>query len=182
MTAAVTRAVPVRHLHARPQAFHYAADAGERARLAERFGLLAVQRLSADVELRRSGRSVSLDGEFSAEVVQACVVSGEPVPASPAGPLHLRFEPPGDAGADIELDADMVDTLPLDGDSIDLAEAVAQSLCLALDPYPRASAAVLRRFQPYLQPEPETPPPAETKRPFAALRVIREDGDSGASA
>lgn len=188
MTAATsTGAVPVRRLHARPQAVHFEANAAARAEIAARFGLRAVARLEADVELRRSGQTIVLTGDFHADVVQNCVVSGEPVPASPGGPLHLRFEPLADAGDDIELDADMLDTLPLAGDSVDIAEAVAQSLYLALDPYPRASAAVLSRYRQYLQPEPDpaAAASAETRRPFAGLRQRArksKDRDAGGNA
>ena len=42
------------------------------------------------------------------------------------------------ADEEIELTDDQLDELPLEGDTLDLGELVAQSLALALDPWPRA--------------------------------------------
>ncbi len=67
------------------------ADAGERAALAKRFGLLALDRLAADAELCRQGDTVFATGRISAAVVQACVASAEPVPAKVDEPFTLRF-------------------------------------------------------------------------------------------
>src|SRR5262249_22851349 len=56
------------------------ANAAERARLVERFGLLALDRLSAPLSLKRGrGGLIQVRGRFEAEVVQACVVTLEPV-------------------------------------------------------------------------------------------------------
>lgn len=177
MTGISTDCVPLRHLQAAPKPVHFEADAARRKALAERFALQSVDSLVADVELRRQGQVVSLDGQFSAAVVQTCVVSGEPVAAQVGGPLRLRFAPETDAGEDIELDSDLIDTLPLAGDAVDVAEAIAQSLYLALDPYPRAPDAVLAKYRRYLGEAPAPEPP--TKRPFAGLRVIDASGKTG---
>src|SRR6056297_1320009 len=58
-----------------------AADEGERAALAERFGLRGIGRLAATVRLRRrkGGRLVLVDGTLSADVTQDCVVTLEPL-------------------------------------------------------------------------------------------------------
>jgi hypothetical protein len=49
-------------------------------------------------------------------------------------------------GDEIELDADSLDTIPYEGGAIDLGEAAAETMALALDPFPRGpnAAAVLR--------------------------------------
>src|SRR5262249_33112757 len=52
------------------------ANPAERARLVERFGLLALDRLSAAVGLKRGrGGLIHVRGRLEAEVVQACVVT-----------------------------------------------------------------------------------------------------------
>ncbi|MEO5866096.1 MAG: DUF177 domain-containing protein, partial [Sphingomonas sp.] len=48
----------------------------------------------------------------------------------------------------VELGEDALDTVPHDGSAIDLGEVAAETMALALDPYPRApgAAEILRRF------------------------------------
>jgi uncharacterized metal-binding protein YceD (DUF177 family) len=114
------------------------AETGERAALTRRFDLMSLDRLDAEIRLKRvGGGMVRLIGHFRAEVVQACVVSLDPV----ATALELDFtvlygasEPDKTVMVDLESDA----AEPFDGDAIDIGEAVAQQLALALDPYPRA--------------------------------------------
>jgi uncharacterized metal-binding protein YceD (DUF177 family) len=75
-------------------------------------------------------------------VVQACVVTDEPVPGAIEEDVALRFVPEDAAGDDeIELSEDALDTVFYAGGAIDLGEAAAETLALALDPYPRAPGA-----------------------------------------
>jgi uncharacterized metal-binding protein YceD (DUF177 family) len=57
--------------------------------------------------------------------------------------IHIRFipEPVVSGEVELELEADDCDTMFHDGQTIDLGEAVAQSLGLALNPYPRSPEA-----------------------------------------
>jgi uncharacterized metal-binding protein YceD (DUF177 family) len=107
-------------------------------------------------------------------VVQSCVVSGEPVPAHVDEPLELRFEPLDEGRDEIELEADALDVMPVDGDAIDLGEALAQALAVALDPYPRAAPDVLAKARQLLMSEEEAEARAEAAKasanPFAALK------------
>ncbi|MCH7861251.1 MAG: hypothetical protein IH998_06090, partial [Proteobacteria bacterium] len=54
-----------------------AAEPGERAALAERFGLKAIDSLAADYRIRRDARGIVATGRLSARVVQACVITDE---------------------------------------------------------------------------------------------------------
>ena len=117
------------------------ADHAERAGVAPRFGLVAVERLRATAELARTGEAVTLSGRLEAAVVQACVASGEPVAATIDEPFALRFAPDDEAGEEVELDAADLDVIAYEGGEIDVGEAVAQTLALALDPFPRAPDA-----------------------------------------
>lgn len=144
-------AVPLARLSTRPSPFAVMADEAIRNALARRFDLLGIDRLEASLEVMRDGDGAAARGSLVAEVKQACVVSAEPVVARVALPLEIRFRPLSSvaAGDDIELDPDALDTVLFEGEAIDLAEAVAQSLALALDPYPRAgkdAQAGARRF------------------------------------
>ncbi len=119
----------------------------ERTALAARFGLNALDRLSAEATLIRDGAIVSATGRIKAQVAQACVASGADVPQTIDEPFTLRFLPESDTTDDeVEIAEDGLDDMPYSGAAIDLGEAVAQTMALALDPFPRApdADAVLR--------------------------------------
>jgi uncharacterized metal-binding protein YceD (DUF177 family) len=134
------------------------ADAAERAALATRFGLLAIDALRASLSVRRDASGIVARGHLSAAVTQPCSVTGEPVPARVEEDFAIRFVPePGDAAADeVELSEDDCDTVFYTGGAIDLGEATAETLALALDPFPRS---------------------AEETGPFAALAALRKKAD-----
>lgn len=127
-----------------PRAMEIAADDGERAALARRFGLLGLARLEAALTLSRRGEEIAVRGRLSAAVTQACVASAEPVPAEIEAPFEILFRPHPDAAAaeeEVELSENEMDVVFHDGAGIDVGEAVAETLALALDPYPRAPDA-----------------------------------------
>lgn len=162
-----SRTVKVRHLPARPLAL--AADTAERAALAERFGLPGIDRLEAEIALTKRGEAIEAHGRIVAEVTYRCSISGEDFPARIDELLALRFDPAlageGEPDEEVELDTDDLDLLPLEGETIDLGEAAAQTLALALDPYPEGPNAEAAR-------ENLTPP--EDTGPFAALKALKE--------
>jgi len=119
-------------------------DASERAALARRFGLVALDRLSAQVAISRKGSEVTLFGTLEATATQACVASGAPLAAAIEAPFEILFRPQPEAGSadeEVELGEAEMDVVFYDGTRIDIGEAVAETLALALDPYPRAPDA-----------------------------------------
>jgi uncharacterized metal-binding protein YceD (DUF177 family) len=127
-----------------PRPMEIAAEEGERAALARRFGLLEIARLEAALTLSRRGDEIIVHGALAAAVTQACVASAEPVAAEVDGPFDILFRPQPDAAAaddEVELSESEMDVVFLDGTEIDIGEAVAETLALALDPYPRAPDA-----------------------------------------
>lgn len=120
------------------------ANATERTQLAERFGLLALERLTATLQLKRGrGGVIEAKGQFEADVVQACVVTLEPVPAQLRQSFAVSFgaaSAPAVGEVVIGLDDEDPPEELRDG-RIDLGEMVSQQLAVALDPYPRAPAA-----------------------------------------
>lgn len=146
------------------------ADPAERAALARRFELISLEALSADAALRREADSIFVEGRIRASVEQACVATGAAVPAAIDEPFSLRFVPAGQAaGEEIELDAEDVDTIDYEGGAIDLGEAVAETLALSLDPFPRAADAdaVLREAGVLSEDE-------VVAGPFAALQALKD--------
>lgn len=118
------------------------AQPGERAALAKRFGLVAIDSLEAVFKLRREAQGVRATGHLSARVTQACVVTDEPLPERVEEDFELRFLPePGEAPEEIEISAEECDTVFFTGGAIDLGEAAAETLALSIDPFPRSPAA-----------------------------------------
>ena len=167
-----SRPVRIDTLGGEPRAMDIAAEPAERQELARRFGLLALDRLEAALAISRRDDEIALEGTLRAEVSQACVASGAPVPASLIVPFDLRFRPqPGSGSADeeVELGESELDVVFYAGGEIDLGEAVAETLALNLDPWPRApeADAVLRAAG--VQREGEE----EKESPFAALAGLK---------
>jgi uncharacterized metal-binding protein YceD (DUF177 family) len=139
-----SRPVKIDMLGETPRALQIEADKAERTALARRFGLTAIDRLAADLTLTRTGGEVALNGALSAEVVQACVATGDPVPARIDTPFEIQFRPhpdPAAPDAEIELSDSELDVVFYDGGAVDVGEAAAQTLLLNLNPYPRAPGA-----------------------------------------
>jgi uncharacterized metal-binding protein YceD (DUF177 family) len=144
------------------------ATAAECAALALRFGIPAVHALSAELNLKREpGGAIAAEGALAAEVTQDCVVTLEPVRQAVRAPLRLRFLP---EGASLSDDPEAPDEIEFAGEFLELGEAVAEQLALALDPYPRAAGAA----------EAEPAPAAEARpRPFAALAALKRTRGAG---
>ena len=170
--AEFSRPVRIDTLGEQPRPMHVAAEPEERASLAARFGLLALDRLEAELTLSRTGEDVAAQGTLQASVVQACVASGAPVPATVAAPFDILFRPqaasPG-ADEEIELNESELDVVFYDQVVIDLGEAVAETLALSLDPYPRAPDADVILRKAGVKPEGQ-----EEKGPFAALASLKD--------
>jgi uncharacterized metal-binding protein YceD (DUF177 family) len=146
-----------------------AANAGERAALAARFGLVAIGKLEAEVRLTPDGDAIDATGRLRAEVTQSCAVSGEDLPVAIDEPLALRFVPAAPARAEaeeVELEASELDEISFDAHTFDLGEAVAQSLALAIDPYAVGPSAERVRKQAGLLDE-------GAAGPFAALAALK---------
>ena len=181
----MSRPVSPERLGEAPYETRVVASEAERAALAARLGLLELVRLEARLTLRRGapGARLRLEGHLEAEVVQACVVSLEPV----AGTIEADFvqvyqlEPPLEASAleapsgaapevTVGPGSEDEDPEPLEGGELDLGEAVAQELALALDPYPRAPGT---RVPEAYRAEDQGEGEAGRHRPFAALKALK---------
>lgn len=119
------------------------ADEQERQAIAERLNLLQLDRFEAAATIAREGTEVRATGRLRASVAQACVATGEPVPAmiDESFALLFRPEPEGTPDEELELSEDDCDVVFHDGREIDLGGALADELALALDPYPRSAGA-----------------------------------------
>lgn len=136
------------------------ASAAECSVLAVRMNVPAVLAVSCAFHLIREGRDVVVArGVLRARVIQTCVVSLDEFEASVQEVFQVCFVPAGEETDDIDPESD--DEIPFDGNTIDLGEAAAEQLGLALDPYPRMPGVTM----PEIEEAPES-------HPFAALRRL----------
>lgn len=152
---------------------HVAADSDQRAALAKRFDLESLDSLEANLSLSRDSRGILAEGRFTASLAQHCIATGDPVPAKMDEAIAIRFvaEPAHGEDAEIELDADDCDTMFHDGQVVDLGEAVAQSMGLALNPYPRSTNAQAALKKAGVISEEAA---QEEASPFSALAALRD--------
>jgi len=150
------------------------ADETARTALARRFDLIAIDSFIADVTIHRIADSalIQVSGSFSADIVQACVVSREPVAARIGATISERLGAQDDDGSEMVFGIDDEDPpLPLRGGSIELGELLAQYLAVSIDPYPRAGA-------PALHPAIESEDAHAARRgngPFESLAVLKKN-------
>jgi uncharacterized metal-binding protein YceD (DUF177 family) len=145
------------------------ADEAERGEVARRLGLPSIACLDAHVTLTRNGDIVRAEGRLAAALDQSCVVTGDPVAAHVDEPFALIFMPEPHAyrpDEEIELGEEDCDVVFYDGATIDLGTAIADTLALSLDPYPRSAGADAALKEAGVLSEAEA-------SPFAALAKLR---------
>lgn len=146
----------------------------ERAAVAERLGLQALETLTAKVRLRSLGRGdyIRVRGKLFARVTQTCSVTLAPVvsdveqslertytfeaPKAPAPGQEIELEPEGEEPPD-----------PIVDGMVDLGELVVEELSLAIDPFPRAEGVVFDAAAAGVAEEKENP--------FAVLAKLRPE-------
>lgn len=141
MTPEFSRSERVDMIGEQPRSFEIAANVEERRRLAARFRLIAIDRLDARLTARRDASGVVVRGRVTAAVTQACSVTGDPIAVTIDEPVELRFVEGLAVGDEIELSDDALDTVEIADGAIDLGEAAAETMALALDPFPRSPGA-----------------------------------------
>jgi uncharacterized metal-binding protein YceD (DUF177 family) len=148
------------------------ASGTEREALARDLDILSVDSLRLDARLvpRRAG-TYRLDGAIDARVVQACVVSLDPVPSNIHADLHIDLRPAGQIEADQDLEAtesllDEPDVEAIDNGEIDLGRIVYEELASGLDPYPRLDGIALDQS--------EAGSGGTDTGPFARLKELKE--------
>ncbi|PTW60698.1 uncharacterized protein DUF177 involved in 23S rRNA accumulation [Breoghania corrubedonensis] len=171
-----------------PEGLEYdrTAEESERERLREVCDLVSVPRMEAHFTVkpwRKTGFSVK--GRVSADVVQACVVSLEPVAQRVDEEVDVRFVPAREAEkwrvapdeeGEIVIDPDAEDPPDFfEGNALDLGALAAEYFALGLDPYPRAPGV---SFEGAAE-TPERDVEEERQKPFAGLKDMLEAKDKG---
>ncbi|WP_421581160.1 YceD family protein [Shinella sp. M31] len=140
--------VKVGHISVNPVEVTLSANDKERAGLAELWSVLEVNALAATFTVQRWKRDgVRLKGRVTADIVQACVVTLDPVEAHIDEPVETVFVPEGSKLARMPIATETGEML-LDpngpdapeiftGDTIDAGAVAAEYAALAIEPYPR---------------------------------------------
>ena len=136
------------------------ASAEERAALAKRFGVVALTMLTGEAMLERLGEGIRVTGSIRARIEQDCAVSGDTFATDIAEDfalLYLDQLPTRSDEDEYELSEDELDHLVLEGDAVDVGEAMAQTLAMAIDPYARGPNADVARLEAGLESDEDRP-------------------------
>jgi uncharacterized metal-binding protein YceD (DUF177 family) len=150
------------------------ADEREREAIAHRLGLESLSCFEAHAALSRKGEVIRAEGRLAAALHQSCVVTNDPIAEHVDEHFELTFMPaptdePGDE--EIELGGRDLDVVFHDGAVIDLGTAIADTLALSLDPYPRSAGADAALKEAGVLTEAEA-------SPFAALAQLKRSSDN----
>lgn len=151
------------------------ADEAERSAIADRLRLVSLDRFEAHAVLEREGERVRAKGRVRAALEQNCVATGEPVAEHVDEAFELLFVPePRDGAPDdeIELSPEECDVVFYDSAAIDLGSALADTLALAMKPYPRTPGAEAALREAGVLSE-------EQAGPFAVLAKLKKGGGDG---
>ena len=144
------------------------ADPEECAALAARLGLPAIHALAAELQISRwRGEGLKIKGRFTADLEQTCVVSLDMFRAALTDTFESYFLPASRAAGADDATIEEGDAEPFENGIIDMGEAVAEALALALDPYPKKPGVTFTD----LVEEPEEP---GQRNPFAGLGRLKE--------
>ncbi len=157
----------------KPTSFDLTPTAEERKAITQMLDIIAVKKLRFTGELTPQGRTDwSLNAKLGTTVVQACVVSLDPVTTRIDEDISRRYlaEVPEIDAAEVEMpEDDSIDLLP---DSLDLAQVMIEALSLALPAYPRSADAALTQVN-FSEPGTEAMTDEDAK-PFAGLSSLKE--------
>jgi hypothetical protein len=161
-------------------ALEIVASDSERSALAKRFGFLGLPSFSARVTVdRRPGGQVVVEGRLRGRLIQACVLTLDPVTQDLDDTFRIVFrrdladERDPESGETV-LSAQPDAPEPLSGNLLDVGEIVAEQLSLVADPYPRRPGARLEDVLPKPRREGRRGPPEQRRHPFAGLAALRD--------
>jgi uncharacterized metal-binding protein YceD (DUF177 family) len=176
----IERIVDLDRLGANGTAVEIVASDGERAALAKRFGFLGLPAFTARVTVdRRIGGQVVVEGRLRGKIVQACVLTLDPVTQELDDTFRLVFkkdladERDPESGEAV-LSAHVDSPEPLSGNLLDVGEIVAEQLSLMAEPYPRRPGAKLEDVLPRPRGGGRKGPTEQRRHPFAGLAALRD--------
>ena len=166
-------------------ALDIAASDSERAALAKRFGFLGLPAFAARITVdRRPGGRVVVEGRLRGKIVQACILTLDPVTQDLDETFRIVFKQdlteerdPESCEALVTPQADAPE--PLSGNMLDVGEIVAEQLSLAADPYPRRPGAKLEDVLPRPRRDGRPMRQEQRRHPFAGLAALKDKPPRG---
>lgn len=181
----IERMVDVDRLGPSGTAIEISASETERAALAKRFGFLDLPAFSARVSVDlRTGGQVVVEGRLRGKIVQACILTLDPVTQEIDETFRIVFKQGLDEEKDPESGESLVNAQadapePLLGNMLDVGEIVAEQLSLAADPYPRKQGVKLEDVLPKPRRDARQGRPETRRHPFAGLAALRDKPRGG---
>lgn len=152
------------------------ANEQDRRALAVALDILACERLVVDYRVRPiGGTHFKASGRITADLVQACVATLEPVPETINESFSVAFWPADEIGGELpegEIHLDEEVPEPIEHGEIALGRFVYELIAVTMDPFPRSPTA----------PEPDDSEPVATsgekpENPFAVLAKLKKKPD-----
>jgi uncharacterized metal-binding protein YceD (DUF177 family) len=176
----IERIVDLDRMGAGGAAVEIVASEGERLALARRFGFLGLPAFAARVTVdRRPGGQVVVEGRLRGKIVQACILTLDPVIQDLDEAFRVVFtqdlaedRDPESGEALVSAQADAPEPLP--GNLLDIGEIVAEQLSLAADPYPRRPGVKLEDVLPKPRHSGRPGRTEQRRHPFAGLAALRD--------
>ncbi len=176
----IERTVDLDRMGPNGTALEIAASDSERAALVKRFGFLGLPAFSARVTVdRRPGGQVVVEGRLRGRIVQACILTLDPVAQDLDETFRIVFKQdlaeerdPESGEALVSAQTDAPEPLP--GSLLDVGEIVAEQLSLAADPYPRKPGVKLEDVLPKPRKEGRHGRHEPRRHPFAGLAALRD--------
>lgn len=169
--------IALRDIPAGGLALERTATPAERTSLAGELEIVSLENLRILGRIRpRAGGAYVLDARLSAGLVQACIVSLDPVASSVDDALSIVLRPGDDTDTDTQIEAsesllDEPDIEFIHNGIIDLGRIVYEELACRLDPYPRLEGVSLERV--------EAGDKDDTAHPFSKLAALKREPKPG---
>ncbi len=149
--------------------FRLATDDDQRRKIAERLGVIAVEKLEGEIRLTATRSDIHAAGIVKASLRRECVASLEPMTENIDEKFEISFirqAPTETEGANEESEDWMLAEVH-EGDVFDVGELLVQQLSLAMAPFPRKPGAASLAEQ-YGQ--------SGSVSPFGDLQAVLEKG------
>ncbi|MEO1656560.1 MAG: DUF177 domain-containing protein [Pseudomonadota bacterium] len=137
--------------------------ADDRAALAKRLDLPAVNALSGTLKAVRHGTLIHIDGRIDAELERTCVVSLEPMSETVGEDFSTDYTTDLAEGMDDDIEGDLDAPELLEGETLDLGDVLLEQLVLAMTPHPRKEGAEA----------PNDPGAGKESSPFDVLKALK---------
>lgn len=152
------------------------ANEQDRRALAEALDILSCARLVVDYRVKPiGGTRFKASGRITAELVQACVTTLEPVPETIQESFSVAFWPADEIGGELsegEIPLDEEVPEPIESGEIALGRFIYELIAVTMEPFPRSPNAPVADDS-----EPVATSGEKPENPFAVLAKLKKKSD-----